>query len=113
MTTTPDTAHDHDLRPPAVRVWSRLGRDVAIVLWPSFIAAAFATMFFFAVFDPVELGEGTALAALVANHNAGYALGFFFFWAFTTLSSALTLYLARTETALTHGSAGPSAAGRG
>lgn len=78
--------------------WTRVWRDVAIVLWPSFLAAAAETMFFFAVFDPAELGEGTALADLVANHNAGYALGFFFFWAFTTLSGALALYLARTET---------------
>lgn len=78
--------------------FSRLWRDMAIVLWPSFLAAAVETMFFFAVFDPVDLGEGTALADLVANHNAGYALGFFFFWAFTTLSGALALYLARTET---------------
>ena len=78
--------------------WTRIWRDVAIVLWPSFLAAAGETMFFFAVFDPVDLGEGTALADLVSNHNAGYALGFFFFWAFTTLSGALALYLARTET---------------
>jgi len=27
---------------------------------------------------------------------AGYAIGFFFFWAICTLSSALTLYLVRT-----------------
>ena len=73
---------------------------LAIVLWPSFLAAAVETMFFFAIFDPVDIGEGTALAALVANHNAGYALGFFFFWAFTTLSGALSLYLVRTETEL-------------
>ena len=78
--------------------WTRTWRDVGIVLWPSFLAAALETMFFFAVFDPVDIGEGTALADLVANHNAGYALGFFFFWAFTTLSGALALYLARTET---------------
>ena len=78
--------------------WTRVWRDVAIVAWPSFLAAAVETMFFFAVFDPVDIGEGTALADLVANHNAGYALGFFFFWAFTTLSGALALYLARTET---------------
>jgi hypothetical protein len=83
-----------------VSTWSRARRDVAIVLWPSFLAAAVMTMFFFAVFDPVDLGEGTALAELVANHNAGYALGFFFFWAFTTLSSALSLYLVRTESQL-------------
>ena len=80
--------------------WSRARRDLAVVLWPSFLAAAVMTMFFFAVFDPVDIGEGTALAELVANHNAGYALGFFFFWAFTTLSSALSLYLVRTETQL-------------
>jgi hypothetical protein len=83
-----------------VSTWSRARRDVAIVLWPSFLAAAVMTMFFFAVFDPIDIGEGTALAELVANHNAGYALGFFFFWAVTTLSSALSLYLVRTESQL-------------
>jgi hypothetical protein len=87
-----------DERPAST--WSRARRDVAIVLWPSFLAAAVMTMFFFAVFDPVDIGEGTALAEIIANHNAGYALGFFFFWAFTTLSSALSLYLVRTESQL-------------
>ncbi len=82
---------------PARRSLSRIGRDVAMVLWPSFLAASFESMIFFAIFDPVYLGEGTALAELISNRNAGYALGFFFFWGFTTLSSALTVYLARTE----------------
>jgi hypothetical protein len=80
-----------------LRGWSRISRDVAMVLWPSFLAAAVQTMIFFAVFDPVYLGEGTALASIISTHNAGYALGFFFFWAFTTLASALTVYLVRTE----------------
>jgi hypothetical protein len=93
MSTAPPSASD----PRGTSGWSRISRDVAMVLWPSFLAAAVESMFFFAVFDPVQLGDGTALAALIDNHNAGYALGFFFFWAFTTLSSALTLYLARTE----------------
>ena len=88
-----------DESPARAPGWSRITRDMAMVLWPSFLAAAVETMFFFAVFDPVDLGEGTSLAELVANHNAGYAIGFFFFWAFTTLSGALSLYLARTETA--------------
>ncbi len=79
--------------------WNRVGRDVAMVLWPSFLAAAVQTMVFFAIFDPVYLGEGTALAEIISSHNAGYALGFFFFWAFTTLASALTVYLVRTEAA--------------
>jgi hypothetical protein len=91
---------DGELDEPRLSPWSRARRDVAIVLWPSFLAAAVMTMFFFAVFDPVDIGAGTALAELVANHNAGYALGFFFFWAFTTLSSALSLYLVRTESDL-------------
>ena len=89
-----------ELDEPPVSTWSRARRDVAVVLWPSFLAAAVMTMFFFAVFDPVDIGEGTALADVIANHNAGYALGFFFFWAFTTLSSALSLYLVRTESQL-------------
>jgi hypothetical protein len=76
-----------------------VGRDVAMVLWPSFLAAAVQTMVFFAIFDPNDLGDGTALAELISSHNAGYALGFFFFWAFTTLASALTVYLIRTEVA--------------
>ncbi len=103
-------AGDADGHAPAVlpaATWSRARKDVAIVLWPSFLAAAVMTMFFFAIFDPVDIGEGTALAELVANHNAGYALGFFFFWAFTTLSSALSLYLVRTEIAVRGSGEGP------
>jgi hypothetical protein len=50
-----------------------------MVLWPSFLAAAVETMVFFAVFDPVYLGEGTALAELIANHNARLCVGIFFF----------------------------------
>ncbi len=51
---------------PPLTAWSRTRKDVAIVLWPSFLAAAVETRFFF-------------------------------FWAFTTLSGALSLYLVRTE----------------
>jgi hypothetical protein len=69
------------------------------VLWASFLAASTATMFFFAAFDPVALGEGTPLAALLATPNAGYALGFFFFWLIAAGSSALSMYLARTQRA--------------
>ncbi len=95
-----DDAGDDELDERPASRWSRARRDVAIVLWPSFLAAAVMTMFFFAVFDPVDIGEGTALAEIITSHNAGYALGFFFFWAFTTLSSTLSLYLVRTESQL-------------
>lgn len=83
--------------PAASRLLSRLSRDVAMVLWPSFLASSIACLFFFAIFDPTEIGQGTQLADVFSEAHAGYALGFFSFWVFTTLSSALTLYLARTE----------------
>jgi hypothetical protein len=54
-------------------------------------------MFFFAFFDPAMFGAGAAPPDWLADHRmAGYAVGFFFFWAICTLSSALTLYLVRT-----------------
>lgn len=81
---------------PAV-VWSQFARDSAVTLWPSFLAASVATMFFFAFFDPSVFGHGASPPDWLAeNRMAGYAVGFFFFWAICTLSSALTLYLTRT-----------------
>jgi len=81
-----------------LRRLGRLPRDVAMVLWPSFLAAGAESLVFFAIFDPAVIGNGSALAELLTNSEAGYALGFAFFWGFTTLAGALTLYLARTET---------------
>jgi len=92
----PQPRHDSSLL-----LWSRLSRDVAMVLWPSFLASCVASVFFFAIFDPVEITQGTPLADWFSVAHAGYAIGFFSFWAFTTLSSALTLYLARTERDIT------------
>jgi len=79
------------------RLLSRFSRDIAMVLWPSFIAASIACLFFYAIFDPTQIGQDTVLADWFTDTHAGYALGFFSFWGFTTLSSALTLYLVRTE----------------
>ncbi len=76
--------------------WSRLAQDMAVTLWPSFLAASVATMFFFAFFDPGVFGEGAMPPRWLTHRMAGYAVGFFFFWAICTLSSALTLYLVRT-----------------
>jgi hypothetical protein len=77
--------------------WSPARQNVAIVLWPSFLVAAVATMFFFAVFDPPVIGEGTPLHDLLARRELGYAFGFFVFWLLAAASSSLTLYLARTQ----------------
>jgi len=41
-------------------------------------------------------GDGAMPPNWLTNRMAGYAVGFFFFWAICTLSSALTLYLVRT-----------------
>ena len=81
---------------PGSVVWSQLAQDMAVTLWPSFLAASVATMFFFAFFDPTVFGDGAMPPRWLTHRMAGYALGFFFFWAICTLSSALTLYLVRT-----------------
>ena len=65
------------------------------VVWISFLIAAIGTMVFFALFDPVEL-IGIFGEDLEIGRDAGYAAGFFFFWALCALCSALTAYLVRT-----------------
>ena len=77
------------------REWSRNRQAVATVVWISFLAAAIATMLFFAVFDPVELAASLD-AELEIGHQAGYAVGFFFFWILFALCSGVTAWLVRT-----------------
>jgi hypothetical protein len=91
----PDPLVPDDAEPPRLP-WSQLAQDMAVTLWPSFLAASVATMFFFAFFDPAMFGGGATPPSWLTHRMAGYALGFFFFWAICTLSSALTLYLVRT-----------------
>ncbi len=91
----PEPAQDAEDESQPV-AWSQLAQDMAVTLWPSFLAASVATMFFFAFFDPSFFGEGAAPPRWLTSRMAGYAVGFFFFWAIATLSSALTLYLVRT-----------------
>ena len=76
--------------------WPRLRQDVAIVTWPSFLVASVATMICFAFIDPVLVGNDDYPPPAFASRMSGYALGFFFFWLISALSSLLTLYLART-----------------
>lgn len=77
------------------RQWSRNRQAVAIVVWISFLIAAVGTMVFFALFDPVDL-MSTLDSDLEVSHDAGYALGFFFFWVLTLVCSAVTAFLVRT-----------------
>ena len=62
------------------------------VLWASFLAACFATAFFFAMFDPAELGKITTWP-IELDRRWGYTLGFFCFWLVTAFSSFITVIL--------------------
>ena len=76
--------------------WSWKARSIGEVLWPSFLAASFATMMFFAMVDPETL-----VLAMVVQFDLSrigiYSSGFFFFWFVCMLSSLLTTWLIRTE----------------
>lgn len=65
-------------------------QSISAVLWPSFITAGLLTIFFFALFDPLELLSSRGIEGL--GRTAVYSLGFFGFWIMTALSSAGTRY---------------------
>ena len=96
----------------AVR-WPCLRQDVAIVAWPSFLVASVATMVCFAFIDPVLVGNDDYPPPAFATRMSGYAIGFFFFWLISALSSLLTLYLVRTAHAEPAGTDEPDESGRG
>jgi hypothetical protein len=73
------------------------GLDVALVLWPSFLAACAASLLFFAAVDPALLRDAGPRLLADLDREACYALGFFFFWGVGALASALSVYLIRTE----------------
>lgn len=75
------------------RKWSRNRQAVATVVWISFLSAAIATMLFFALFDPVDLMDNFDIDV---GRQGGYAIGFFFFWILSALSSGVTAWLVRT-----------------
>lgn len=85
-----------DAEPEPPRLWRRRQRDIANVLWISFLMAAVATMVFFAMVDP-EVLSGTTTPGWEISRQTGYAIGFFGFWALTLASCVLSLFLVRTE----------------
>ena len=69
-------------------------KTAILVLWPSFIVGGIGEVIFFTVFDPKDLylfGEVTSFSCLGV-----YSIGFFLYWAFAAVSSAFTVFLART-----------------
>ncbi len=79
---------------PERRGW---GVDVGLVLWPSFLAACVASLLFFAAVDPALLRDAGPRLFADLDREAGYALGFIFFWVIGAIASALSVYLIRTE----------------
>ena len=80
-------------------------RRLATVIWVSFLAAAVQTMVFFALFDPVYLGQLSSWY-MELNHWQGYALGFVFFWSFSFISGyiiGIVMALPRTQLAKRQG----------
>ncbi|GIX22542.1 MAG: hypothetical protein KatS3mg121_1325 [Gammaproteobacteria bacterium] len=63
------------------------------VLWPAFLAAAGASVPFFAAFDPAEL-LAHATWPVVLTRGWAYTVFFFFFWLLAGTASALTWLLA-------------------
>lgn len=84
-----------ELELPEQMPWSRRAQAVAAVLWPSFLAAAFATMLCFAFVDPAAMPDALSLA-VEFSRMTGYAIGFFFFWLITAISSGMSVFLLRT-----------------
>lgn len=65
-------------------------QNLVSVLWPSFLMASLATVLFFTLFDPQELGMIAGVPEL--TRIGGYTIGFFAFWFLTSISCALTCY---------------------
>ena len=80
MSTLPVTERDKNELPVVQQIVS--------VMWPSFITASAATIIFFTLFDPTDLGRIGGFPDL--TRIGGYTIGFFSFWLLTSISCAMT-----------------------
>ncbi len=85
MPTLPATRSDQNQLPVVQQIVS--------VMWPSFLTASAATIIFFTLFDPNDLGMIGGFPSL--TRIGGYTIGFFCFWLLTSISCALTCYFRR------------------
>jgi hypothetical protein len=76
--------------------WSRDTQKFAVLSWISFLVAAVFTMLFFAFIDPLIIVDAIGVAAF-ESRDAGYAIGFFFFWIHGWVAGWLTLRLVRRK----------------
>lgn len=79
------------------RVWSRLRQDIGVIVWSGFLAACFATLLFFALFDPALLMHDDSPPQWLADRRSGYTVGFFFFWVTAMIAAALATWLVDTR----------------
>jgi|SRR5450755_3507916 len=70
--------------------------DLGLISWSSFLAAGVASMLFFAAVDPQLLRDAGPRIFDNLSREAGYALGFFFFWALAASAAALSVYMVRS-----------------
>jgi hypothetical protein len=80
----------------ARRELSARSRNIAIVAWCSFMAASLATMFAFAVIDPLAVRE-CEIPDWWSTRLHVYGLGFFFFWFVAAVAGGFTVFMTRTE----------------
>jgi hypothetical protein len=64
-----------------------------VILWPAFVVAAAGAAALFSMLDPVDF---RFVGPLELERMPGYALGFFFLWLLTSVSSAFTVFLQRS-----------------
>ncbi len=76
--------------------WHQGKRNIAAVLWPSFLAACLAMLLFFGKLDVGALSQAFVFDIQLSELGI-YSIGFLFFWGVTTVSSALSTWLIRTE----------------
>jgi hypothetical protein len=68
-------------------------QKIIAVLWPSFLTAGIATIFFFTVFDPELLMSVGGYGPV--SRMGSYTIGFFLFWFLTSSTGVLTCYFQR------------------
>ena len=81
---------------PQTSEWSRDTQKFAVLTWITFLTAAMFTMLFFAFVDPYVIVDAINVEWL-DSRNAGYAVGFFFFWANAWIAGWFTLRLVRRK----------------
>jgi len=79
-----------------VKDLSRDAQKIAVLSWISFLSASAATMLFFAFVDPLVLVDAINID-FIESRNAGYTIGFFFFWIHAWISGWFVLRLVRRK----------------